>query len=295
MDQLGEILTQNHIEYKQQVAMKTCTTFQIGGPADWVVYPQSTTQAARLVEILNQNRIPWLVMGNGSNLLVNDDGIRGVVIKTDRMNNIVLSDNQMTVGAGCLNVTAANAALKAGLSGLEFAHGIPGSIGGAVYMNAGAYGSQFSDIVITTTYIDPDGKIQIKDLAAHEFGYRHSSFTEKNIICETCLQLTPGNPDQIRAKMQDLMQRRRDRQPLTYPSAGSVFKRPEGHYAGQLIEECGLKGLTVGGAQVSPKHAGFIVNTGNATAKDVQTLIGRIQDEVYQKFGVKLEIEVKMV
>lgn len=295
MERLIQFLQQSGIRYVRNLSLRDCTSFKIGGDADIAVYPAGTQDAAALVRFLLRNQMPYLVLGNGSNILAPDKGLREVVIKTDDMNSVTVQEDTVTVYAGCLNVTAANAAWKRGLSGMEFLHGIPGSIGGAVYMNAGAYESQVSDILVQTEYVNGAGQICCIDLAQHLYGYRESVFTGQDIICKSTFRLRPAAPDAIKQTMSELMQRRRQKQPLSYPSAGSVFKRPPGHYAGKLIEDCGLKGYTVGGAQVSEKHAGFIINIGNATAEDVKILIAHIQKSVYEKFDIHLQTEVKIL
>ena len=244
-----------------------------------------------------QAGVPYTVIGNGSNTLARDGGFRGVVFVTTDMRRVTIDGTRLTGGCGVLLGSVGTNASRAGLAGAEFANGIPGTLGGAVYMNAGAYGGQLADIVCETVCYDLDAKQVLHlDNAAQHFGYRHSVFMEKNyIILSATLQLTKDEPDAIRARMNDYLARRREKQPLEYPSAGSVFKRPEGHFAGKLIEDAGLKGLRVGGAEVSPKHAGFIVNVGGATARDVLELIERIREKVYAMSGVMLECEIRTI
>ena len=253
------------------------TSFHIGGNADLAVYPADAEAFAYALDAVVQAGVPYTVIGNGSNTLVRDSGFRGVVFVTTDMRRVTIDGTRLTGGCGVLLGSVGTNASRAGLAGAEFANGIPGTLGGAVYMNAGAYGGQL-------------------DNAAQHFGYRHSVFMEKNyIILSATLQLTKDEPDAIRARMNDYLARRREKQPLEYPSAGSVFKRPEGHFAGKLIEDAGLKGLRVGGAEVSPKHAGFIVNVGGATARDVLELIERIREKVYAMSGVTLECEIRTI
>lgn len=273
------------------------TSFHIGGNADLAVYPADAEAFAYALDAVVQAGVPYTVIGNGSNTLVRDGGFRGVVFVTTDMRRVTIDGTRLTGGCGVLLGSVGTNASRAGLAGAEFANGIPGTLGGAVYMNAGAYGGQLADIVCETVCYDLDAKQVLHlDNAAQHFGYRHSVFMEKNyIILSATLQLTKDEPDAIRARMNDYLARRREKQPLEYPSAGSVFKRPEGHFAGKLIEDAGLKGLRVGGAEVSPKHAGFIINVGGATARDVLELIERIREKVYAMSGVTLECEIRTI
>ena len=273
------------------------TSFHIGGNADLAVYPADAEAFAYALDAVVQAGVPYTVIGNGSNTLVRAGGFRGVVVVTTDMRRVTIDGTRLTGGCGVLLGSIGTNASRAGLAGAEFANGIPGTLGGAVYMNAGAYGGQLADIVCETVCYDLDARQVLHlDNAAQHFGYRHSVFMEKNyIILSATLQLTKDEPDAIRARMNDYLARRREKQPLEYPSAGSVFKRPEGHFAGKLIEDAGLKGLRVGGAEVSPKHAGFIVNVGGATARDVLELIERIREKVYAMSGVTLECEIRTI
>ena len=273
------------------------TSFHIGGNADLAVYPADAEAFAYALDAVVQAGVPYTVIGNGSNTLVRDGGFRGVVFVTTDMRRVTIDGTRLTGGCGVLLGSVGTNASRAGLAGAEFANGIPGTLGGAVYMNAGAYGGQLADIVCETVCYDLDAKQVLHlDNAAQHFGYRHSVFMEKNyIILSATLQLTKDEPDAIRARMNDYLARRREKQPLEYPSAGSVFKRPEGHFAGKLIEDAGLKGLRVGGAEVPPKHAGFIVNVGGATTRDVLELIERIREKVYAMSGVTLECEIRTI
>lgn len=278
-------------------AMKEHTTFRIGGPADYLIFPTSMNDVAFIFQCLKKHGIPFVILGNGSNVLVLDKGIRGAVVKFNSpISSIRKSGNTLTVGAGALLCDVSGFAAENRLSGMEFACGIPGSIGGAVFMNAGAYDGEMKNIVSSVRAISPEG--DVIQFAANEldFGYRHSIFQENGCaICEVDLTLKPGNIKEIKEKISGFTERRESKQPLEMPSAGSTFKRPEGYYAGTLIEQTGLKGFTVGGAQVSDKHAGFVVNTGNATAKDVLELIGKVQDRVFEKHRVKLFPEVRVL
>lgn len=277
--------------------MSKHTTFRIGGRADMLIYPTKRKEITELIEMCNAENIEYVILGNGSNVLVSDKGIRGLVIMTDRLNRITFrEDGTVEAWAGAPLARVANLAKNYSLTGMEFAFGIPGSVGGAVYMNAGAYNRQMCNIVEETEYISPEGKIQTVYGENHKFGYRTSFFKENGgAIIRTVMRLSEGNAEEINAKMQEYTSQRAAKQPLDKPSAGSVFKRPEGYFAGKLIEDAGLKGVSVGGAQVSPKHAGFIVNTGVATCKDVLTLIDKIKDEVYKKFGVELQEEIQFI
>jgi len=277
--------------------MKRVTSFRIGGNADLAVYPADTEAFIFGINAARYLGVPYIVIGNGSNTLASDKGFRGCVFVTTDMRKVTIDGEYLTAGCGCLLGSVGTNASTSGLSGAEFANGIPGTVGGAVYMNAGAYGGQMSDIIQSTECYDIDsGEVLTLDNTAQNFGYRHSIFMEKNyIVLSATFKLTRGNPDEIKAKMNEYLRARRDKQPLEFPSAGSVFKRPEGHFAGKLIEDAGLKGTSVGGAMVSPKHAGFIVNTGDATASDVFALIEIIKEKVYSMFGVMLECEIRFV
>ena len=276
------------------------TTFRAGGKADYLVMPSNEEQVRDLVLLLKKENVPYYVMGNGSNLLVRDQGFKGVIIQIARkMNQIRVEGETIYAQAGALLSKIAAQALGEGLTGFEFASGIPGTLGGAVKMNAGAYGSEMKNIVVSTRYIDLDNdKIEIKEInnAEHEFSYRHSIFSNKNaIIIDTTLRLQTGNKDEIEEKLCNNLDNRREKQPIDKPSAGSTFKRGKDFITAQLIDECGLKGYTVGGAQVSEKHAGFVVNIGNATAKDVIELTEYVKKKVYEKFNKKIELEIEIV
>ncbi|MBR5614271.1 MAG: UDP-N-acetylmuramate dehydrogenase [Clostridia bacterium] len=277
--------------------MSRHTTFKIGGPADIFLTPETEEQTAEALKAAKARNIPVFVLGNGSNMLVGDKGIRGVVLSLfKRLNKIEVAGEEIYAGAGVLLSAVSSEAAKASLEGLEFASGIPGTIGGAVYMNAGAYGFEIKEIIKSVRYMDRNGNIFEADRDACEFGYRKSRFTDTDLIILGCtLKLKHGNEAQIRERIADYTQRRVSKQPIDRPSAGSTFKRPEGNFAGTLIEKAGLKGTRVGGAEVSEKHAGFLINTGAATADDVLELIKLVQDTVYKKDGIMLEPEVKLV
>mgnify|MGYP000014907342 FL=1 len=277
--------------------MKEHTTFRIGGPADYLIFPTSMEDMAFIVRCLKKHDVPSVILGNGSNVLVLDKGIRGAVIKFNSpLSAIARSGNTLTVGAGALLRDVSRFAAESSLSGMEFACGIPGSIGGAVFMNAGAYDGEMKNIVSAVRAISPAGEVVHFSAEELGFGYRHSIFQENGCaICEVELTLAPGKAAEIEEKIAGFTERRESKQPLEMPSAGSTFKRPEGYYAGTLIEQTGLKGFTVGGAQISEKHAGFVVNTGNATAKDVLALIREVQERVFAKNGVRLFPEVRIL
>lgn len=278
--------------------MSRHTSFKVGGNAQCLIIPKDKEAVLTVLKTVKALALPLFVMGNGSNILVGDNGIDGVVLKMgDGLNYIEKSgDTEIVASSGTVLSKLAVFAMNNSLGGLEFAHGIPGSVGGAVYMNAGAYDGQMKDVVESTTYIDDKGEIAILKKELHDFSYRHSFFTNKDfIILETKISLLPSKKEEIEFKIEDFKKRRKDKQPLEYPSAGSVFKRPQGHFAGQLIEECGLKGKKIGGAMVSEKHAGFIINYDNAKANDVLNLIEHIKNEVFKKFNIELECEIKMV
>ena len=276
--------------------MKKHTTFRVGGPADVLVQPDETALAA-ILALCRQYHVPYSFIGNGSNLLVGDKGIRGVVIEmTDPMGNIEVDGTKITAQAGAMLSKIANTAASNGLGGMEFAAGIPGSVGGAVVMNAGAYGGEMKDI-IEKVYVLEENGVQLElDRDALDFGYRHSCIPKKKyIVTKVVLNLVPRDEAEIRSEMKELNEKRAEKQPLQYPSAGSTFKRPEGYFAGKLIMDAGLRGYQVGGAQVSEKHCGFVINKGDATAADICQLMRDVSDKVQAQFGVVLEPEVKMI
>lgn len=276
--------------------MKKHTTFRVGGPADVLVQPDETALAA-ILALCRQYHVPYSFIGNGSNLLVGDKGIRGVVIEmTDPMGNIEVDGTKITAQAGAMLSKIANTAASNGLGGMEFAAGIPGSVGGAVVMNAGAYGREMKDIIEKVYVLDENGAQLELDRDALDLCYRHSCIPEKKyIVTKVVLELVPRDEAEIRSEMKELNEKRAEKQPLQYPSAGSTFKRPEGYFAGKLIMDAGLRGYQVGGAQVSEKHCGFVINKGDATAADICQLMRDVSDKVQAQFGVVLEPEVKMI
>ena len=283
---------------QRDVPMSKYTTFRIGGNAAVMLTPTADEQLASIIKKCKEENIKPFIIGNGSNMLISDNGLDTVVINMCRPEPKIELVNGDTVvcDAGATMSKVCNFALENGLTGLEFAFGIPGSAGGAAYMNAGAYGGEMKDVLVECRHIDRDGNFGALNGEELGLAYRTSAYEHNGFIITTLvMKLSKGNKNEIRAKMQELLQRRKDKQPLEYPSAGSTFKRPEGYFAGALIEECGLKGYSVGGAQVSEKHAGFVINKGSATAKDVLSLIKYIQDKVFSEKGVMLEPEVRLI
>lgn len=282
---------------RTEESMAKHTTFRTGGPADLFLMPQNRTELKESIALLREYNVPYLVIGNGSNLLVGDGGIRGAVIQLyQRMQNISVEGTEMTLDCGALLSAAAAQAADASLEGLAFASGIPGTFGGAVVMNAGAYGGEMKDVLLSADVLTEDLEVKTIPVEELDLSYRHSIVPEKGyIVLGGKMRLKEGNEQEIRERMAELAQQRREKQPLQYPSAGSTFKRPEGYFAGKLISDAGLKGKTIGGAQVSEKHAGFIVNIGGATTKDILDLIAFCQKTVQEQFGVTLETEVKIV
>ncbi|MBQ6515450.1 MAG: UDP-N-acetylmuramate dehydrogenase [Clostridia bacterium] len=276
--------------------MSEHTTLKLGGPADYLVFPRSAEEINALFAEAGAYNLPVTVIGHGSNLLVLDGGIRGLVICIGKnMRTITREGNMITAQAGAMLGSVAVEAAEAGLSGLEFASGIPGTVGGGVTMNAGAYNGEMSQVVKTVKALSPGGKEIVLSREEMDFSYRHSAVTEKNlIVTEATFELQPGDPATIRAKMSELNARRAEKQPLDVPSAGSTFKRPEGFFAAALIDQCGLKGYSIGGARVSMKHAGFLVNTGNSS-KDFYDLMQKVQQIVDERVGVKLEPEIRIL
>lgn len=277
--------------------MKKHTTFRIGGPADYYLCPHSTEELQKILQICRENKLEFFILGNGSNLLVSDKGYRGVVIQLwKNFSDIETEDNTITVKAGAPLSKVAAEALEESLTGMEFASGIPGTMGGAVMMNAGAYGGEMKDIIREVTVLTREGELLTLSKEEMNFGYRTSVVKEKGyVVISAVLQLRKGDREEIRKVMDELKERRVTKQPLDMPSAGSTFKRPEGYFAGKLIMDAGLRGFSVGGAQISEKHCGFVVNKGDATAADVLGLIGEVQKRVQEKFGVALEPEVKFL
>lgn len=277
--------------------MKKHTSFKIGGPADIMVLPASEEEIVHALKVCKDTSVPFFIMGNGSNLLVRDKGIRGVVIKiSENYNQIEIDGTNIRAQSGVLLSTLSKAAVRNSLKGLEFASGIPGTLGGAITMNAGAYGGEIKDAVVSVRCIDSNGNIHILQKEDMKFGYRTSLIqTTDLIVSEVNMELEYGDQQESLDLMADLARRRREKQPLAYPSAGSTFKRPVGYYAGKLIQDCGLKGLRIGDAQISELHAGFIINLGNATAQNVIDLIKKVQEIIYDKYGVEMVPEVRIV
>lgn len=280
-----------------QEPMKKHTTFRIGGPADYYLCPHSTEELQKILQICRENKLEFFILGNGSNLLVSDKGYRGAVIQLwKNFSDIEAEDNTIMVKAGALLSKVAAEALEESLTGMEFASGIPGTMGGAVMMNAGAYGGEMKDIIREVTVLTREGELLTLSKEEMNFGYRTSVVKEKGyVVISAVLQLRKGDREEIRKVMDELKERRVTKQPLDMPSAGSTFKRPEGYFAGKLIMDAGLRGFSVGGAQISEKHCGFVVNKGDATAADVLGLIKEVQKRVQEKFGVALEPEVKFL
>ena len=277
--------------------MKDHISFKVGGPADILVRPTTEEEIKAVFRIANEKKIPFFVKGNGTNILIKDGGFRGLVIElADNFSEYKIEGNLITVQTGALLSIIGREAMNASLTGFEFASGIPGSLGGALAMNAGAYGGEMKNIVKSARLMDCDGNIVEYTNEEMNFGYRHSRLTdEKKIAISAVIELEEGNFEEIKAKMDDLAYQRRTKQPLEYPSAGSTFKRPEGHFAGKLIQDAKLKGKTIGGAQVSEKHSGFVINYNQATAADIINLIEHVKETVYSTQGVRLEEEVKII
>jgi UDP-N-acetylmuramate dehydrogenase len=275
--------------------MKNHTSFKVGGPADILVTPEDALEVQAIIRICNENKVKYYLMGNGSNLIVRDGGIRGVVIKLTKLDKIQVEGNKITAQSGASLHNVAQVALASSLKGMEFASGIPGSIGGAAAMNAGAYDGEMSMILESILAIDSEGELLTLTKDEMELSYRSSAILKHGYaVIKVTLSLHEGDREVIKARMDTLAKKRSDIQPLEYPSAGSTFKRPEGHFSGKLIQDCNLKGFCIGGAQVSEKHSGFIINKKDASAKDILDLIAFVQNEVLEKFGVELNTEVRI-
>ena len=284
-------------QFLREEPMKKHITFRVGGPAACFLTPSTKEQIREILHICQEEKTPYFILGNGSNLLVSDQGFDGVVLQVYKnMNQVTVEGEHLRVQAGALLSATARKALEAELTGMEFAAGIPGTMGGAVVMNAGAYGGEMKDILESVTVLTPEGEQKELKNEELQLGYRTSVVKEKGyIVLEAVLSLKKGDPEAIKSRMDELKEQRVTKQPLEYPSAGSTFKRPEGYFAGKLIQDAGLRGYQVGGAQVSEKHCGFVINKENATAKDVVDLIHDVQRIVYEKFQVQLETEVKFL
>lgn len=292
-DQLIHTLDKERVLLKE--LMSKHTTFRVGGAADYFVMPKTATEVEAVISICRRSKTPYYVLGNGSNLLVGDKGYRGVIIQIGKeMSSIIIEETALRVQAGALLSRIAKEAADHSLTGMEFAAGIPGTLGGAVVMNAGAYGGEMKDILQEVTVLNGEGQVMVLSNEELELGYRTSVVARKGyIVLEAVIRLENGNKEEIRGYMDELRNKRVSKQPLEYPSAGSTFKRPEGYFAGKLIQDTGLCGFQVGGAQVSEKHCGFVINKGNATAADIISLMQQVSEKVNEKFGVTLEPEVK--
>lgn len=291
---LMEILDPKDIEIDS--LMKNHTSFKIGGPVDILVNPESFEEVVEVVKLCKKDGVPCYIIGNGTNLLVKDGGIRGVVVKLSKLDKIKLQGTKIIAESGALLKDVSDFALENSLTGFEFACGIPGSIGGAVTMNAGAYNGEISYVIESAKIIDSDGNIKVLSKEELELGYRISSILKYGYtVLEVTFNLEKGEYSKIKERIDDLSARRTEKQPLEYASAGSTFKRPEGYFAAKLIEDTGLKGISIGDAQVSEKHSGFIINKGNATAQDILDLIKIVQTKVKEKFGVELSTEVRII
>lgn len=284
-------------DIKLDEPMKKHISFRVGGPADILVKPRTEEQIINIIKLLKVENVPYLVIGNGSNLLIKDGGVRGVVIEiSNNFNDFTIEENIVNIQAGALLSVVGKAVLREELKGFEFAAGIPGTLGGALAMNAGAYGGEMKDIVKSVRLMDTDGNVFDFTNEQMQFAYRKSILSNTDyIVLSAQIELEKGKFDEIKATMADFTQRRVTKQPLSLPSAGSTFKRPEGHFAAKLIDDCGLRGLTLRGAQVSEKHCGFVVNLGNANAKDILDLMYVVKSTVKSKFGITLEEEVKVL
>lgn len=300
VEELNNIMGQENVCEKE--LMKNHTTFRIGGPADILVSPATDRSLIEGIRLCQSRKVPFYIIGNGSNLLVGDRGFRGVIFKICKNLNAVTMEESdageklyVKAGAGCMLAKLAKEVSAAGYTGFEFATGIPGTLGGAVAMNAGAYGGEMKQIIRSARIVDPSGDIRELALDALELGYRKSRIqTEQLIVLSVSMEFQKGDVQAILRKVDELSQQRKEKQPLEYPSAGSTFKRPEGYFAGKLIQDAGLRGYQVGDAQISEKHCGFVINKGNASARDVMQLMKDVQDKVMEQFGVLLEPEVRL-
>lgn len=289
-----DIYLENQIELNSN--MSEHIYFKVGGPVDVLVVPNDFEQVVKTIEVCKENKIPYYVIGNGSNLLVKDGGMKGVVIKLTELNNISSEGEDITADCGVLLKDVSKLAVQNELTGFEFACGIPGSVGGAVFMNAGAYNGEISEVIKCAKVLTRDGEIKDLNKEELELGYRSSKvMKEGGIILRATFTLKKGEKEAIQNRVDDLTEKRESKQPLEYPSAGSTFKRPEGYFAGKLIQDAGLKGYSIGGACVSNKHSGFVINKGGASAKDILDVIHHVQDEVMKQFGVKLDTEVRII
>lgn len=293
-EQLQKIVEKNQIAIDERLTNHTYT--KLGGKADFFVTPSKYEEVQQLVAFCKEEQVPLTLIGNGSNLIIRDGGIRGVVLSLKNFNKITVDGIHITAQSGASIIDTSKKALDASLTGLEFACGIPGTVGGALFMNAGAYGGEIKDVLDHCIVVDKDGRLEKREASELDLGYRHSNIGERgDIVLEATFRLREGNHSEIKAVMDDLTFRRESKQPLEYPSCGSVFKRPPGYFAGKLIQDSNLQGVRIGGAEVSKKHAGFIVNIDNATATEYIALIEHVQKTVKEKFGVQLEREVRII
>ena len=285
-----------NVIYKSNELLKNHTTMRVGGPAKYIFMPKNADEIKKVIEFCNSENEKYIIIGNGSNIIFSDEGFDGAVIKIfNMMKEFTVENDLIKADAGCILSKLANAARDNSLTGMEFAAGIPGTLGGAVVMNAGAYGKEMKDIIEYVDVLSTDGKLTRYKCEEMKFGYRKSIIDKNKIVISAGIRLKKGDKSEIEAKMLELKEKRTSKQPLEYPSSGSTFKRPEGMFAGKLIEDAGLKGYRVGGAMVSEKHAGFVINYDNATAEDILKLIEDVRNTVNNKFGVLLEPEVKII
>lgn len=292
--ELNNILGSENVEIDEP--MKNHTSFKVGGPADILITPRNYDEVIKVIKLCNDEKLPYYIVGKGSNLLVKDGGFRGIIIKLTELNDIKVVDEKIIAQCGADLCSVSDSALKYSLTGFEFACGIPGTVGGAVTMNAGAYNGEISQVIESALVVDKKGNLLTLNNEELELGYRMSAIQKYGYtILEATFRLKKGEYDKIKERIEDLTRRRKEKQPLEFPSAGSTFKRPEGYFTGKLIEESNLKGYSIGGAQVSEKHAGFVVNKNNATAKDILNLIEHIQKTIKEKYNVELQPEVRII
>ena len=294
LNQIKRIVAEAYV--LENEPMKRHTSMEVGGPASVYIRPSNGEETAEVLKILKKETIPYYIIGNGSNLIVRDEGFDGAIVELMRLSGIKAEGTKITAECGAMLKDIAKCAAENSLTGFEFASGIPGSLGGGITMNAGAYDGEMKDIVDSVTLLDAEGNVVIKTNQEMDFSYRHSVCSDEAlVVLSAVFRLSEGSKEEIEAKMEDLSNRRREKQPLEFPSCGSTFKRPEGYFAGKLITDAGMKGYRLGGAQVSEKHAGFVINRENASANDVLDLIALVQKKVKEQFGVELKCEVKII